>query len=69
MQVTNDMSLFTLISHASVPVQLIMLLLVAGSLVSWVIIFRKQAQMRRAHALNLGSGLAGLGQAAQVIPP
>jgi biopolymer transport protein TolQ len=31
-----------------VPVQLIILLLLAGSVLSWVIIFRKRAQMRRA---------------------
>jgi biopolymer transport protein TolQ len=43
-----SLDLLDLVLKASIPVQLIMLLLVAGSLVSWVIIFRKQAQMRRA---------------------
>jgi len=48
MQVTNDMSLFTLISHASVPVQLIMLLLLGISIVSWTYIFSKRMAVKRA---------------------
>ena len=40
MQVTNDMSLLSLISHASVPVQLIMLLLLGISIMSWTYIFQ-----------------------------
>ena len=34
MQATNDMSLLSLISHASVPVQLIMLMLLGISIMS-----------------------------------
>ena len=42
MQVTNDMSLLSLISHASVPVQLIMLMLLGISIMSWTYIFAKR---------------------------
>jgi biopolymer transport protein TolQ len=49
MQVTNDMSLLTLISHASVPVQLIMLLLLGISVASWTYIFAKRMAISRAH--------------------
>jgi len=49
MQVTNDMSLLSLISHASVPVQLIMLLLLGISIMSWTYIFAKRLAIKRAH--------------------
>lgn len=49
MQVTNDMSLLSLISHASVPVQLIMLLLLGISIMSWTYIFAKRMTIKRAH--------------------
>jgi biopolymer transport protein TolQ len=39
-----------LILHASLPVQLVLLLLVAASVLSWVIIFRKQRVYKRADA-------------------
>jgi biopolymer transport protein TolQ len=39
-----------LVLHASVPVQLVLLLLVAASVLSWVIIFRKQRVYKRADA-------------------
>jgi biopolymer transport protein TolQ len=39
-----------LILKASVPVQLVLLILVAGSVLSWVIIFRKQRVYKRADA-------------------
>lgn len=48
MNVTNDMSLFTLLSGASVPVQLVMALLVITSLVSWWYIFIKVFTIKRA---------------------
>jgi biopolymer transport protein TolQ len=41
---------WALILKASVPVQLVLLLLVAGSVLSWVIIFRKQRVYKRAEA-------------------
>ena len=50
MQVTNDMSLLSLISHASVPVQLIMLMLLGISIMSWTYIFAKRLAIKRAHA-------------------
>ncbi|MDM9560378.1 MULTISPECIES: protein TolQ [Bordetella] len=50
MQVTNDMSLLSLIAHASVPVQLIMLLLLGISIMSWTYIFAKRLAIKRAHA-------------------
>ncbi|ALM86348.1 protein TolQ [Bordetella sp. N] len=49
MQVSNDMSLFTLIGHASVPVQLIMLMLLGISIMSWTYIFGKLIAIKRAH--------------------
>ncbi|CCJ51174.1 protein TolQ [Bordetella parapertussis] len=49
MQVTNDMSLLSLISHASVPVQLIMLLLLGISIMSWTYIFAKRLAIKQAH--------------------
>ena len=49
MQVTNDMSLLSLISHASVPVQLIMLMLLGISIMSWTYIFAKRMAIKRTH--------------------
>ncbi|KOF55214.1 MULTISPECIES: protein TolQ [unclassified Achromobacter] len=49
MQVTNDMSLLSLISHASVPVQLIMLILLGISIMSWTYIFAKRMAIKRAN--------------------
>ena len=50
MQVTNDMSMLTLILNASVPVQLIMLLLLAVSIMSWTYIFSKRAAIKQAES-------------------
>lgn len=49
MQVTSDMSLSSLILNASVPVQLIMLLLMGISIMSWTYIFAKRMAIKRAH--------------------
>src|SRR3546814_16637599 len=50
MRVTNDMSLLSLITHASVPVQLIMLLLLGISILSWTYLLAKRLAIKRAHA-------------------
>lgn len=52
MQASNDMSLISLISHASVPVQLIMLILLGISIMSWTYIFSKRLAIKRAHILT-----------------
>jgi biopolymer transport protein TolQ len=39
---SNELDLLELVLHASLPVQLVMLLLLVGSIASWVIIFRKK---------------------------
>jgi len=39
---TNEINLFLLVLHASLPVQLVMLLLLFASMASWFIIFRKK---------------------------
>ena len=44
----NSLDLMQLVLHASLPVQLVMLLLLFASIASWVIIFRKQAMLKRA---------------------
>ena len=44
-----NLDLLQLVLDASLPVQLIMLLLVVASIVSWVIIFRKRSVIARAH--------------------
>jgi biopolymer transport protein TolQ len=44
----NSLNLVTLVLHASIPVQLVMLLLLFGSIASWVIIFRKKRVLDRA---------------------
>lgn len=48
MQATSDMSLISLLVHASIPVQLVMLVLVAISILSWTYIFSKRAALKRA---------------------
>lgn len=45
---TNSLDLLDLVLKASLPVQLIMVVLVVASVASWVIIFRKRSVMRRA---------------------
>jgi len=45
---STNLDLLQLVLDASLPVQLIMLLLVIGSVVSWVIIFRKRSVIARA---------------------
>jgi biopolymer transport protein TolQ len=50
MTVTQDLSFFSLITNASVIVQLIMVLLLAVSLMSWTYIFRKSFAIRGARA-------------------
>ena len=45
--VTQDLTLFRLISSASLPVQLVMLLLLMASFVSWWFIFRKMFAIRQ----------------------
>lgn len=48
MTVANDMSLFSLITGASLPVQLVMLILLITSIFSWWYIFIKVATIKRA---------------------
>ena len=49
MNVTNDMSIFTLVSGASLPVQMVMLILLLTSLVSWWYIFIKVFSLKAAN--------------------
>jgi biopolymer transport protein TolQ len=49
MNVTNDMSIFTLVSGASLPVQVVMLILLLTSLVSWWYIFIKVFSLKAAN--------------------
>jgi len=48
MQTTADLSLLSLIVNASIPVQFVMLLLLAVSILSWTYIFTKRSALRRA---------------------
>jgi biopolymer transport protein TolQ len=48
MNASPDLSVLTLITQASLPVQLVMLLLVSISILSWTVIFKKWQSMRRA---------------------
>ncbi len=48
MSVANDMSLFSLIAGASLPVQLVMVILLLTSIFSWWYIFIKVATIKRA---------------------
>ena len=45
---TEGIALFSLIQQASLPVQLVMLLLLAASVVSWTMIFRKWSALKSA---------------------
>ncbi len=47
---TADLSLLELVINASILVQLVMLLLLAASLISWTMIFGKHTTLRRARA-------------------
>ena len=46
--VANDMSIFSLVAGASLPVQLVMIILLLTSLFSWWYIFIKVATIKRA---------------------
>jgi len=48
--VDNDMSIFSLVAGASLPVQLVLLVLIITSLFSWWYIFIKLATIKRAEA-------------------
>ncbi|PAT40205.1 protein TolQ [Vandammella animalimorsus] len=48
----NDMSITHLILNASWVVQVVMLILVLGSIASWTLIFRKGAALKQARKLN-----------------
>ncbi|MES2106988.1 MAG: protein TolQ [Pseudomonadota bacterium] len=50
MTVTQDLSFLTLITNASLPVQLVMLLLLGVSVTSWTYIFSKMFAIKRARA-------------------
>ncbi|MFZ6646715.1 protein TolQ [Undibacterium sp.] len=50
MTVTQDLSFLTLITDASIPVQLVMLLLLGVSVTSWTYIFSKMFAIKRARA-------------------
>lgn len=45
---SGDLNILQLILHASIPVQLVMLILILASIASWVIIFRKRSLLSRA---------------------
>ena len=47
-----DMSVIGLLLEASIPVQIVMLLLIGASLVSWSIIFTKRRLLRRTEAAS-----------------
>lgn len=47
-ELEGGLNYLDLVLHASIPVQLVMLLLVAASIASWVIIFRKKKVLDRA---------------------
>ncbi len=49
MQASSDMSLLTLFLNASIPVQLVMLILLCISVLSWTYIFSKRSTLRRAN--------------------
>jgi len=50
MQATSDISLLSLLVNASFPVQIVMLILVGISILSWTYIFSKRAALKRADA-------------------
>jgi len=47
---SGSLDMLQLVLHASIPVQLVMLLLLSASVISWVIIFRKKKALDRAAA-------------------
>lgn len=49
MEATSDLSLLSLILSASVPVQIVMLILLAASVLSWTYIFSKHSALKRAN--------------------
>jgi biopolymer transport protein TolQ len=51
-ELNQDLSLFQLIAHASMPVQLVMALLLVASLMSWWFIFVKLFALKRAQRLT-----------------
>lgn len=48
----QDMSIIQLVMHASFIVQLVMLMLLAGSIASWAAIFRKLRALKRIKSMN-----------------
>ena len=48
MQASSDLSLLSLIGNASIPVQIVMLILLGASVLSWTYIFSKRAALKRA---------------------
>lgn len=48
MEASADLSIITLVAHASAVVQIVLAILLIFSLVSWTIIFQKWFQMSRA---------------------
>lgn len=48
MQASSDLSLLSLIGNASLPVQIVMLILLGASILSWTYIFSKRAALKRA---------------------
>ncbi|RYF69155.1 MAG: protein TolQ, partial [Comamonadaceae bacterium] len=46
----QDLSILTLLLHASLPVQLVVLLLIVVSIASWAAIFRKYFSLKRTRA-------------------
>ncbi|MBV6306063.1 protein TolQ [Candidimonas humi] len=49
MHASNDLSLISLMLNASIPVQLVMLILLGISVLSWTYIFSKRAALKRAN--------------------
>lgn len=49
MQASSDISLLSLLVHASIPVQLVMLILLGISVLSWTYIFSKRSTLKRAN--------------------
>ncbi|MER1941778.1 MULTISPECIES: protein TolQ [unclassified Castellaniella] len=47
MQASSDLSLLSLIGNASIPVQIVMLILLGASVLSWTYIFSKRAALKR----------------------
>ena len=68
----EGLALISILIHASLVVQLVMLLLLAASLVSWTMIFRKRATLRgagRAAADGNARGTSGLHRAGCWVTP